>query len=169
MNEDCLVSVIVPVYNVAPYLKRCIKSILNQSYAKLEVILVDDGSTDGSGKICDKLKETDNRIMVIHQANKGLSGARNTGIDNCHGQYVCFVDSDDYVHPDYVRYLYDMCQNNDCEIGICYHYITEEDNYYKDVDKDKIINAEKIPLFLYDFRKNRPIEPYLNYCYFLFI
>ena len=141
MNEDCLVSVIVPVYNVAPYLKRCIKSILNQSYAKLEVILVDDGSTDGSGKICDKLKETDNRIMVIHQANKGLSGARNTGIDNCHGQYVCFVDSDDYVHPDYVRYLYDMCQNNDCEIGICYHYITEEDNYYKDVDLNSPIEV----------------------------
>ena len=90
-------SVIVPVYNVKPYISRCIDSILAQEYADWELILVDDGSTDGSGCICDEYADGDSRIRVIHQKNKGLSGARNTGIRHSTGDVLFFVDSDDYV------------------------------------------------------------------------
>lgn len=90
-----MISVVVPVYNVAPYLERCVKSVLRQTYKDLEVILVDDGSTDGSGELCDQLALTDIRIHVVHQKNQGLSGARNTGIRQATGEYIAFIDSDD--------------------------------------------------------------------------
>lgn len=90
-----LLSVIVPVYNVADYLEECLDSIVSQTYRALEIIVVDDGSTDGSGAICDAYAQTDSRIVVIHQANQGLSGARNTGLDVCKGEYITFIDSDD--------------------------------------------------------------------------
>lgn len=90
------VSIIIPVYNVIPYLERCVLSVLSQTYRDFEMILVDDGSTDDSGIMCDELATRDERIRVIHQENKGLSGARNTGIDNAKGEYVVFIDSDDY-------------------------------------------------------------------------
>lgn len=89
------VSVVIPVYNVKPYLERCVESVLRQSYKDLEIILVDDGSTDGSGEMCDEMSTRDQRIRVIHQENKGLSGARNTGIDHATGEYIIFIDSDD--------------------------------------------------------------------------
>lgn len=89
------VSVVIPVYNVKPYLERCVNSVLQQTYKDIEVILVDDGSTDGSGELCDQIALTDNRISVIHQENQGLSGARNTGICNATGEYIIFLDSDD--------------------------------------------------------------------------
>ena len=89
------VSVIIPIYNVKPYLERCVKSVLDQTYKKLEVILIDDGSTDGSGELCDELATVDERIIVIHQENQGLSGARNTGIRQATGEYIIFLDSDD--------------------------------------------------------------------------
>lgn len=89
-------SFVIPVYNVMPYLERCVKSVLCQTYKDFEVILVDDGSPDDCGKLCDELAKGDSRIVVIHQENKGLSGARNTGIDNARGEYVIFIDSDDY-------------------------------------------------------------------------
>lgn len=90
------ISFVVPVYNVMPYLERCVQSLLRQTYKELEIILVDDGSKDESGVLCDELATRDERIRVIHQENKGLSGARNTGIDNATGDYIIFVDSDDY-------------------------------------------------------------------------
>ena len=104
------VSFILPVYNVMPYLERCVVSVLRQTYKNLEIILVDDGSKDESGKLCDELATRDERIRVIHQENKGLSGARNTGIDNAIGEYIIFVDSDDYwLHDDGLQTLVDNC------------------------------------------------------------
>ena len=91
------ISVIIPVYNVEKYLKRCLDSVINQTYKNLEIILVDDGSTDNSGKICDEYAKNDKRIIVIHKENGGVSVARNIGLDICTGDYVNFIDSDDWI------------------------------------------------------------------------
>ena len=96
---DPLISVIVPVYNVKDYLDECLKSIVNQSYTQLEILVVDDGSTDGSSALCDQWAEQDQRIKVIHQANGGLSAARNTALDVMRGEMVTMVDSDDVLRP----------------------------------------------------------------------
>jgi len=101
-----MISVIVPVYNVEPYLRECLDSILAQTFRDLEVILVDDGSTDGSGRICDEYQRKDNRIVVFHAENHGLSAARNLGIDNAHGEWLMFVDSDDWVKPEFCMLPY---------------------------------------------------------------
>ena len=98
MNYCPKFTVIIPVYNVAAYLAKCIDSVLKQEFKQYEVILIDDGSTDESGTICDKFAEQDKRIVVIHQKNKGLSAARNIGIENAKGEYILFLDSDDYWH-----------------------------------------------------------------------
>lgn len=98
MNNCPKFTVIIPVYNVAAYLSKCINSVLKQDFKQYEVILIDDGSTDESGKICDEFAKQDNRIVVIHQKNKGLSAARNMGIENANGEYILFLDSDDYWH-----------------------------------------------------------------------
>ena len=95
------ISVIVPVYNVERYLTRCIDSILAQTYQNFELILVDDGSTDGSGTLCDSYMKKDSRIKVIHKKNGGLSDARNSGIDAAEGEFLSFIDSDDWVRPDF--------------------------------------------------------------------
>lgn len=114
-----LISVIVPVYRVEAYLERCVKSILSQTYENLEVILVDDGSPDQCPAICDACAEKDARMKVIHQENKGLSGARNAGIDAASGEYLAFVDSDDYVSPHFIEELYQLLQDTGCAIGQC--------------------------------------------------
>ena len=114
-----LISVIVPVYRVEKYLERCVKSILSQTYKNLEVILVDDGSPDQCPAICDAWAEKDARVKVIHQENKGLSGARNAGIDAASGEYLAFVDSDDYVSPHFIEELYQLLQDTGCAIGQC--------------------------------------------------
>lgn len=114
-----LISVIVPVYRVEEYLERCVKSILSQTYKNLEVILVDDGSPDQCPAICDACAEKDARVKVIHQENKGLSGARNAGIDAASGEYLAFVDSDDYVNPHFIEELYQLLQDTGCAIGQC--------------------------------------------------
>ena len=106
MNMD-LVSVIVPVYNVESYIDICIQSILKQTYENFELILVDDGSTDKSGVICDNYSSIKN-VKVIHKVNGGLSDARNTGIGYANGKYICFIDSDDYVNKEFIATLYDM-------------------------------------------------------------
>ncbi len=117
MND--LVSVVVPVYNVEPYLDRCINSIVNQTYKNLEIILVDDGSPDKCPEICDEWAKNDERIKVIHQKNSGLSGARNKGIESSIGKYICFVDSDDYVNENFVSCLYSSITENKSDISIC--------------------------------------------------
>ena len=106
---------------------RCVNSVLNQTYSDLEIILVDDGSTDNSGKICDELKNKDNRIIVIHQENQGLSAARNAGIAKALGEYIAFVDSDDYIMEDMYETLYKNLEKNDADISICkYQYVKKQ-------------------------------------------
>jgi glycosyltransferase involved in cell wall biosynthesis len=113
------ISVIVPIYNVEAYLPRCIDSILSQTYRNIEVILVDDGSPDNSGKICDRYAGEDDRIKVIHRENGGLSAARNSGIDCATGEYLAFVDSDDYVKEDFIEFLYELMCKADADISAC--------------------------------------------------
>lgn len=113
-----LITVIVPVYNVAKVLERCVHSVLDQTYPHLEIILVDDGSTDMSGKFCDVLAKQHSQIKVIHQPNAGLSAARNAALEIATGEYVTFVDSDDKIHPELVRSLYDLAQSTSTAIAI---------------------------------------------------
>ena len=108
-----LITVIVPIYNVENYLKKCLNSIINQQYKKLEILLIDDGSTDLSGKIADEYAAKDNRIKVVHKKNGGLSDARNYGLKIMTGEYVTFIDSDDYVTEDYVSYMYGLLEKTD--------------------------------------------------------
>ena len=114
-----LVSIIVPAYNVEKYIKKCINSLINQTYKNIEIILVDDGSTDGTGKICDLFSKKDKRIKVIHKENGGLSDARNCGIDIATGNYILLVDSDDYVDLEIVEFLYNNLKENNADISTC--------------------------------------------------
>lgn len=113
------ISVIVPVYKVEPYLRKCLNSIVNQTYQNLEIILVDDGSPDSCGAICDEYAAGDRRIKVIHQANGGLSAARNVGIDIATGDYIGFVDSDDWIELDMYEYLLSGAQQSEADIAVC--------------------------------------------------
>lgn len=113
------ISVIVPVYNVQNYLRECLEHLINQTYRNIEIILVDDGSTDQSGNICDEYQEMDNRIHVIHKTNGGLSDARNTGIEYASGDYIGFIDSDDYPDLDMYETLYGMIEKYKAAIAIC--------------------------------------------------
>ena len=118
MEKD-LISVIVPVYKVEEYLNRCVDSIINQTYKNLEIILVDDGSPDNCGKICDDYAKHDKRIKVIHKKNGGLSDARNAGLDIAKGKYIGFVDSDDYISENMYEILYKELVKNKADISIC--------------------------------------------------
>ena len=117
--NDPLISVIIPVYKAEGYLERCVGSIRSQTYRNLEIILVDDGSPDESGAMCDKFAQEDSRIIVIHKGNGGLASARNAGFDVMKGEYVACVDSDDDIAPDMIRTLYDLCVTHDAQIACC--------------------------------------------------
>lgn len=117
-----LVSIIVPVYNVESYLKKCVDSLLSQSYENVEIILVDDGSSDSSGGICDNYGNYDNRIVVIHQQNRGIAAARNTGLRYVKGNIITFVDSDDFVSSDYVSALVSLMNLSNADISIVGFY-----------------------------------------------
>lgn len=114
-----LISIIVPVYNSEKYLEQCIESIINQTYKKLEVILVDDGSTDNSKKICDEYAQKDSRILAIHKENQGVSSARNVGIEKANGKYIYFADSDDYLDCSLITEMYSNFQENDVDVVVC--------------------------------------------------
>lgn len=115
-----MISVIVPVYNIKAYIEECIVSLSAQSYRNLEIILVDDGSTDGSGKICDKYAKQDNRIVVLHKDNGGLSDARNYGIDRAHGDLLGFVDGDDWVHPRMYELMLEVMETWQADVVTCW-------------------------------------------------
>lgn len=151
-----LISIIVPVYNVEKYLKKCVDSIVNQTYKNLEIILVDDGATDNSGKICDELVELDNRIKVYHKKNGGLSDARNYGVERATGDYIGFVDSDDYIDAEMYEKLYEAIKKEnvdvaECNLKIVYPEKTElftDEKYYQIYNKqeylEEYLKIEKI-------------------------
>ena len=119
MNNKPLVSLIIPVYNVEAYLRECLDSVINQSYSNLEIIIVNDGSTDGSLNVCEEYAAKDERIRVISQKNGGLSSARNTGLDSAKGLYIGFIDSDDSVHTTFVECLMDAISESKSRIAVC--------------------------------------------------
>ena len=148
------ITVIVPVYNVEKYLDRCMESILHQTYAQLEIILVDDGSKDSSGRICDIYAQKDSRVQVIHKANGGLSSARNAALDIVQGEYIGFVDSDDYISVDMFEQLYQACEKNNSDIAICCHYTQRGDKLLIEApieDEDRLYtNREALEVLLRD-------------------
>ena len=142
MNE--CVSIIVPVYNVEAYLEQCVESIKNQTYKNLEIILIDDGSKDTSGEIADRLCTTDNRIKVIHQQNKGMSSARNYGLDICKGDYICFIDSDDYIRDNFVEELLQACIINSVDMAMCFSFsIKDNKEILSNIKKETEILSSK--------------------------
>lgn len=118
MNEP-LISVIIPIYGVEPYLERCVRSVVNQTYRNLEIILVDDGGRDRCPAICDAWDEKDSRVRVIHKANGGRSSARNAGLDVAAGEFIAFVDGDDYVEPDYIAVMADAVRDSQADLAMC--------------------------------------------------
>ena len=126
-TDDTLISIIVPVYKVEQYLEKCVNSISAQTYSNLEIILVDDGSPDKCGDICDSLAKKDNRIKVIHKPNGGLSSARNAGIDIASGQYIGFVDSDDSIEPYMYEKLLELIKHDSTKLAVCaVNYVYED-------------------------------------------
>lgn len=114
-----LISVIIPVYKVEPYLHTCIDSVINQTYKNWELILVDDGSPDNCPQICDEYAARDKRVRVIHKENGGVSSARNVALDNAQGEYIAFLDGDDFWHPEYLTGMYDLCIKHNADIAQC--------------------------------------------------
>ena len=143
-----MVTVIIPVYNVEMYLPLCINSILKQTYQNLEIILIDDGSTDDSPGICDTYALKDNRIKVIHQQNQGAAVARNTGLENATGEYIVFVDSDDFINEKMIEKLYIALKQTDSDLSICNFKYTSENG--KEIDlketdiKNEVLYTEEI-------------------------
>lgn len=123
MNQDPLISVILPIYNIEAYLDKCMESVRNQTYSNLEIIMVDDGSTDSCGEVCDKYAGMDERIVVFHKKNGGLSDARNYGIERAGGEYITCIDPDDFVDSDYVAYLYGLAVRYGTKMSICQHRV----------------------------------------------
>lgn len=132
-----MISVIVPVYNVESYLEASLDSVLNSTYKDFELILVDDGSTDKSGQICDRYLERDNRVKVIHQANGGASNARNTALDISRGEYIAFVDGDDSIHPMMLETLKKAIDMGDYDFSMAHYWFIEE------TDREIILNENK--------------------------
>lgn len=138
-----IISIIVPVYNVEKYVGDCIESILNQTFSDFELILVDDGSKDNSGIICDTYIKIDRRIRVIHQKNKGLSCARNKGISEAKGQYICFVDSDDCISAVFCERMYKMLEETNADFCACQYHKFQDDEFF-----DDLIEGNKSSIFM---------------------
>lgn len=145
MNK--LISIIIPVYKVEEYLEKCVDSVIKQTYDNLEIILVDDGSPDNCGKICDQYSKKDKRVKVIHKENGGLSDARNAGIDISRGEYISFIDSDDYVEIDYIETLYNSIIKSKADLAVCAHKVVYSNgsvidkatnNYYEYTSKEAL-------------------------------
>ena len=144
------VSIIVPVYNAKNYLQRCIDSILHQEYTDYELFLVDDGSTDGSGDICDAYAAADARITVIHKENTGVSDSRNLAISQARGTYLQFLDSDDWITPDATKLFVRAATEHDCDLVIAdfYRVVGERVSHKGDIEDDGVLTREAAPTSL---------------------
>lgn len=158
MNE--LISIIVPVYKVEKYLEKCVRSIMNQTYRNIEIILIDDGSPDESGKMCDELAKLDDRIVVIHKENEGLSATRNVGIEKCNGKYVAFVDSDDWISEDYCETLYKLIVETDSDVSAVSFSMVREDNTLITGTSEE---CEDLPLEINVYENKEIVQEILNW------
>ena len=131
-----MISVIIPVYNVEEYLDDCLTSVLAQTYSNLEILLINDGSTDNSGVICDKYAQTDSRIKVFHKENGGVSSARNIGLENATGQYIAFVDPDDWIEPNMYETIITQFEKSDVDAVFCGYW----ENFSDEVKRNPVIH-----------------------------
>jgi glycosyltransferase involved in cell wall biosynthesis len=155
-----LISIIVPIFKVESYLPKCLDSIINQSYKNLEIILVDDGSPDNCGSICEEYAKKDSRIKVIHKENGGLSDARNSGIEVASGKYIGFVDSDDFIHKDMYKVLYETAKRQSAEIVECQVEMAYVDNIKFEYEENYIVcvyDNIMASINLKDFNKNNEV------------
>lgn len=148
MNENVKISIIIPVYKVEKYLDKCVESVVGQTYKNLEIILVDDGSPDNCPVMCDEWAQKDSRIKVIHKQNGGLSSARNVGLDACTGDYIGFVDSDDWIEPDMYEYLLNIGTKNNADVSRC-EFVIEAKNSDSTVDSQndselKVVSGDEL-------------------------
>lgn len=147
-------SIIIPIYKVQAYLEQCIESVLHQNYKDIEVILVDDGSPDECPAMCDRYAKSDSRIKVIHKENGGLVSARKAGAEAAEGAYICCIDGDDYIHPDYIKKMAEEIKKSKCDIVCC--------NYYLATEKECLPRIMKFEAGYYDrARIEKEIFPYL--------
>ena len=155
------ISIIVPVYNVEKYVEKCIQSLINQSYKNIEIILVDDGSNDRSNKIIDEYAKVDSRILTIHQKNKGVSAARNAGLKVATGEYVGFVDPDDYVDYQMYETMLKIIELNMSDLAVCgFSKVTELSDKEEIFEiKDELLSPKKCVEDLFDFRGGYAIKP----------
>lgn len=166
MDNLSLVSVVIPVYNVEKYLKRCVSSVLNQTYKQLEIILVDDESQDSSGELCDQLEKIDNRIKVIHKENGGLASARNAGIKIASGEYIIFVDSDDWIASDTIEYSFYLFDRYDTQADVVQYGVLEttQEDVYESANKEliQVLVGKDILNFLME--KSTKSDTYFSAC-----
>lgn len=152
--ERPVISVIVPIYQAERYLPRCLDSILGQTYSELQVILVDDGSPDSSGRICDAYEKKDSRIVVIHQDNRGVAEARNRGLEAATGEYIGFVDADDWIEPQMYKILYEQICKENTQLAVCNYYICKDGQTQKNMlpeslSESGVLTVDKVyPLML---------------------
>lgn len=153
MTEQPLITVIVPVYRVEEFLPNCIESVINQTYTNIEIILVNDGSPDNCPLICDEYAMKDNRVKVIHKKNGGLSSARNVALDNAKGEYVTFLDADDYWHDDYLSIMVKLCLKHKADIVQCSFVSGTETVFPENKNKSKIKIFDNYSIFLKGYAK----------------
>ena len=137
MTEETKISIVIPVYNAEQYVERCLKSVCGQTYTNIEVVVVDDGSTDKSGDLCDQIAKRDPRVRVYHTKNGGPSAARNTALNHISGEYLTFVDADDYISEQFLEIMYQACVEEQAEISICEYIRVTTDHYEFQTDKKK--------------------------------
>ena len=140
---DPLISVIIPMYNSEKYISRCLESVIKQTYSNLEIIIIDDGSTDNSYAICENLKKVDDRIFIIHQNNLGVSAARNVGLSIVKGKYVTFIDSDDFVYDNYIYDLFCSIEATKCQVAISRYTFNTNYKPHKIIKEYKIFNQKR--------------------------